>query len=109
AYALGYLFMGWLMDRVGTRKGFTIAIGLWSLAAMLHAGARSVMGFMMARFALGLGESGNFPACIKGVSEWFPKKERSFATGIFNAGSNIGAIVAPLVVPVITLSLGWEW
>src|SRR5690606_16606641 len=109
AYALGYLFMGSLMDRVGTKKGFTSAIGLWSLAAILHAGARPVMGYIMTKFAIGMGESGNFASCIKGVSEWFPKKERSFATGIFNAGSNIGAIVAPLVVPVITLSLGWEW
>lgn len=109
AYALGYLFMGWLMDKVGTRKGFTIAISLWSIAAMAHAGARSVLGFMVARFALGLGESGNFPACIKAVSEWFPKKERSFVVGIFNAGTNIGAIAAPLLVPVITYSLGWEW
>lgn len=109
AYALGYLFMGWLMDRVGTRKGFTIAISLWSIAAMAHAGARSVLGFMVARFALGLGEAGNFPACIKAVSEWFPKKERSFVVGIFNAGANIGAIAAPLLVPVITLNLGWEW
>lgn len=109
AYALGYLFMGWLMDRVGTRKGFTIAISLWSIAAMAHAGARSVLGFMIARFALGLGEAGNFPACIKSVSEWFPKKERSFVVGIFNAGANIGAIAAPILVPLITLNLGWEW
>lgn len=109
AYALGYLFMGWLMDRVGTRKGFTIAISIWSIAAMAHAGARSVLGFMVARFALGLGEAGNFPACIKAVSEWFPKKERSFVVGIFNAGANIGAIAAPVLVPVITLNLGWEW
>ena len=109
AYAIGYLFMGWLMDRVGTRKGFTIAISLWSIAAMAHAGARSVMGFMVARFALGLGEAGNFPACIKSVSEWFPKKERSFVVGIFNAGANIGAIAAPILVPVITINLGWEW
>jgi ACS family hexuronate transporter-like MFS transporter len=109
AYALGYLFMGWLMDRVGTKKGFTIAITIWSIAAMAHAGARSVMGFIIARFALGLGEAGNFPACIKTVAEWFPKKERSFATGIFNAGTNIGAIAAPLLVPVIYLNMGWEW
>ncbi len=94
AYALGYLFMGWLMDKVGTRIGFVIAITIWSIASVAHAGARSVLGFVMARFALGLGEAGNFPGCIKAVTEWFPKKERSFATGIFNAGSNIGAIAA---------------
>lgn len=109
AYAIGYVLMGWLMDRVGTKKGFTIAITLWSVAAMAHAGARSVMGFVLARFALGLGEAGNFPASIKTVSEWFPKKERSFATGIFNAGTNIGAIVAPILVPFITFRYGWEW
>lgn len=109
AYAIGYLFMGWLMDKVGTRKGFTIAISLWSLAAMFHAAARSAVGFMVARFALGLGEAGNFPACIKSVSEWFPKKERSFVVGIFNAGANIGAIAAPILVPIIALNLGWEW
>lgn len=108
AYALGYVFMGWLMDKVGTKKGFTIAITIWSLAAMAHAGARSVMGFVMARFVLGLGESGNFPASLKAVSEWFPKKERSFATGIFNAGTNIGAIIAPIAVPFITFRYGWE-
>lgn len=109
AYAIGYVFMGWLMDRVGTKKGFTIAISLWSLAAMAHAGARSVMGFVIARFALGLGEAGNFPGSIKAVSEWFPKTERSFATGIFNAGTNIGAILAPIMVPFITFRYGWEW
>lgn len=109
AYAIGYLFMGWLMDKVGTKKGFTISVGLWSIAAMAHGAVRSVLGFMMVRFALGLGESGSFPACIKAVSEWFPKKERSFVVGIFNAGTNIGAVVAPLLVPIITLSLGWEW
>ena len=109
AYALGYVFMGWLMDKVGIKIGFTIAITIWSIAAIAHAGARSVLGFMVARFALGLGESGNFPACIKTVAEWFPKKERSFATGIFNADTNIVAIAAPLLVPIITLSYGWEW
>jgi ACS family hexuronate transporter-like MFS transporter len=109
AYALGYIFMGWLMDKLGTRKGFSIAIIVWSMASMLTAAASSISGFIVARFTLGLGESGNFPACIKTVAEWFPKKERSFATGIFNSGSNIGAIVAPILVPVITINFGWRW
>src|SRR5690554_3335543 len=84
AYALGFLVMGNIIDRFGTRRGFSFAIVLWSLAAMLHALARSVSGFGMARFGLGIGEAGNFPAAIKTVSEWFPKKERSLAIGIFN-------------------------
>ena len=99
AYALGFIFMGRLMDRFGTRKGFSFAVLFWSLAAMAHSLASSVMGFGAARFALGLGESGNFPASIKTVAEWFPKKERALATGIFNAGTNVGAIVTPLTVP----------
>jgi ACS family hexuronate transporter-like MFS transporter len=109
AYALGLLGMGRLMDALGTRRGFSFAIIFWSIAAMAHALARSVAGFSFARFALGLGEAGNFPACIKTVAEWFPKKERALATGIFNSGSNVGAIVAPLVVPWITLQWGWRW
>lgn len=109
AYALGFLVMGNIMDRFGTRKGFSFAIILWSLAAMLHAVARSAIGFGFARFGLGIGEAGNFPAAIKTVSEWFPKKERSLAIGIFNSGANIGAILAPLAVPFIALQLGWEW
>ncbi len=109
AYAIGLLVVGRLMDWLGTRKGFSIAIIAWSIAAMGHALARSVIGFSIARFMLGLGESGNFPASIKTVAEWFPKKERAFATGIFNAGTNVGALVTPLVVPVITLAWGWRW
>ncbi len=109
AYALGFLLMGHIMDKFGTAKGFSFAIVLWSLAAMLHAVARSVAGFGLARFGLGIGEAGNFPAAIKTVSEWFPKKERSLAIGIFNSGANIGAIVAPLTVPFIALYWGWEW
>ena len=109
AYAIGLLLVGRLMDRLGTRKGFSLAVIVWSIAAMAHAWARSVGGFIAARFALGLGESGNFPASIKTVAEWFPKRERALATGIFNAGTNIGAVVAPIIVPVITLRYGWPW
>ena len=128
AYAIGFLFAGRLMDRLGTRLGFAIAIVVWSVAAMAHAWvlffgggvaailamfgltySASVAGFMGARFALGLGEAGNFPGAIKTVAEWFPRKERAFATGIFNAGTNIGALLTPLIVPIITISYGWEW
>src|SRR5687767_14541714 len=148
AYAIGLFFVGKLMDRIGTKIGFALAIIVWSIAAMAHAWAVpigeifspvvapivygivagfnaisalfgaapwtftlsvSVVGFMVARFVLGLGEAGNFPASIKTVAEWFPKKERAFATGIFNSGTNIGAIVTPLVVPWITLHWGWRW
>ena len=146
AYAIGLLFVGKLMDRIGTKKGFAIAIVVWSLAAIAHAWAVgigtlsspfvspivqgvvsgfnaisslfgaapwtftlsvSVIGFMVARFALGLGEAGNFPASIKTVAEWFPKKERALATGIFNAGTNVGALATPLLVPLIVIAWGW--
>jgi ACS family hexuronate transporter-like MFS transporter len=109
AYAFGLLGMGRLMDRIGVRRGFALAVVAWSIAAMAHALARTAGGFSIARAALGLGEAGNFPAAIKTVAEWFPKKERAFATGIFNAGTNVGAIVAPLIVPFITLRWGWRW
>ena len=108
AYAIGLLCAGAIIDRLGTRIGYAIAICVWSVAAMSHALAGSVIGFMLARFFLGLGEAGNFPAALKTVAEWFPRRERAFATGIFNSGSNIGAIVAPLMVPLIALSLGWQ-
>lgn len=130
AYAIGLLFVGRLMDRFGTKKGFSLSIALWSLAAMAHAWAlpigmagaavlgifgyisettafASVVGFIIVRFLLGLGEAGNFPASIKTVAEWFPKKERALATGIFNSGTNIGALATPLVVPLIVLYWGW--
>jgi len=109
AYAVGLLLVGRVMDWLGTRKGFSLAVLVWSVAAMTHALARSVLGFSVARFALGLGESGNFPASIKTVAEWFPRKERALATGIFNAGTNVGALTTPLVVPWITYSYGWRW
>ncbi len=132
AYAIGMLLTGRLLDKVGTKKGFSLSIIVWSIGALLHAWAlpigigaiavlgavfgweaagigfsASVIGFMIARFILGIGEAGNFPASIKTVAEWFPKKERAFATGIFNAGTNVGALVTPLVVPWIAYTYGW--
>src|SRR5580765_2418281 len=109
AYALGLLVVGGLMDRFGTKRGFSFAMVFWSIAAMAHAGARSAFGFGVARIGLGLGEAGNFPASSKTVAEWFPKKERALATGIFNSGTNIGAIFAPLTVPIIAVTWGWQW
>lgn len=108
AYALGVVFAGRFVDRVGCRKGYPIVTGLWSLAAMAHALVRTVLGFGIARFFLGLGESGNFPAAIKATAEWFPPKERALATGIFNSGAGVGAIVAPLVVPWVAVHFGWR-
>lgn len=109
AYALGLLLSGRLIDRFGTRIGYALAIVVWSLAGMGAAMARSAFQFGAARAMLGLGEAANFPAAIKTVAEWFPKKERALATGIFNAGTNVGAVVAPLTVPWIALTLGWQW
>jgi ACS family hexuronate transporter-like MFS transporter len=108
AYAIGLLCAGAIIDRFGTRIGYAISIGVWSLAAMSHALATGVISFAAARFALGLGEAGNFPSAIKTVAEWFPRRERALATGIFNSGSNIGAIVAPLLVPVVATLWGWQ-
>lgn len=106
AYAIGLLFAGAVIDRLGTRIGYALAISVWAVAAASHALARTVLAFAAARFMLGLGESGNFPAAVKTVSEWFPRRERAFATGLFNAGSNIGAIVAPIAVPVMVALWG---
>lgn len=108
AYALGVIFAGRLVDRLGCRKGYPLVTGLWSLAAMAHALVQSVTGFAIARFCLGLGESGNFPAAIKATAEWFPPKERALATGIFNSGAGVGAILAPLVVPWVAIHFGWR-
>ena len=108
AYGFGFLGMGRFLDKVGVRRGFAFSIVAWSLAAMSHAFARTAGGFAIARAALGLGESGNFPAAIKTTAEWFPKRERALATGIFNAGSNVGAILTPLIVPWIALTWGWR-
>lgn len=108
AYAIGMLVAGGLTDKLGTRKAFAIAIGLWSIAAMLPGAAYSVLAFGIAMFLLGLGEAANFPACIKTVAEWFPKRERALATGIFNSGANIGNIVVPLVVPTLVVLVTWR-
>ena len=112
AYAIGLLSMGGIIDRLGTKKGYTISIVVWSIFGMLHAAIRpaySLIGFMAARFGLGLGESGNFPAAIKTVAEWFPKKDRAFATGIFDSSTSIGAILAPFIVGAIVSKEGHNW
>lgn len=108
AYAIGLLLVGRLIDRTGARWGLGIAIGVWSIAAAAHAAAGSVIQFAMARFALGVGESAGFPGAVKAVSEWFPKRERALATGIFNAGSNVGALLTPILVPILVLAFGWR-
>jgi ACS family hexuronate transporter-like MFS transporter len=108
AYAIGLLAAGRLIDKLGTRIGYILVMAVWSLSAMGHALASTVLEFGLARFFLGLGESGNFPAAIKTVAEWFPQNERSLATGIFNSGANVGAILAPAIVPWVTLHRGWR-
>lgn len=108
AYATGLLLMGRLIDRVGTKKGYSIAVIIWSLAGMMHAVVRSVAGFAVVRMILGIGEAGNFPAAMKSVSEWFPKKEKGLATGILNAGSSVGVVAALVIVPWILSSYGWQ-
>ena len=109
AYAIGLLVMGPIIDRIGTRVGYALAISIWSLSAMGHALVRTAVGFGVARFALGLGESGSFPAAIKTVAEWFPKKERALATGLLNCGTNVGATLAPLTVPWVAVRFGWRY
>ncbi|MXV14115.1 MFS transporter [Hufsiella ginkgonis] len=109
SYALGMLFAGRVIDKLGTKIGYAIATTLWSIAAVCHALATGTAGFALARVFLGITEAGNFPSAIKATAEWFPKKERAFATGIFNSGSNIGAIIAPLSVPFIAEKWGWQW
>lgn len=109
AYSFGMLIAGRVVDMLGTKKGYATATGLWSLAAVGHGFANSTLGFIIARASLGITEAGNFPAAIKATAEWFPKKERAFATGIFNSGTNIGAIIAPLTVPFIAVAWGWKW
>ena len=107
-YALSYLAFGRIVDRIGARFGFGLAFGIWQIAHMSHALAKSLGGFIGGRLLLGVGEGGAFPGGIKAMAEWFPKKERAFATGLFNAGTNIGAIVTPLVIPAVVLAFGWR-
>ena len=109
AYAIGMLFAGRVVDKLGTKTGYALATFLWSVAAVGHAFVSTTLGFGIARAFLGVTEAGNFPAAIKAIAEWFPKKERALATGIFNSGSNVGAIIVPLSVPVIADNLGWQW
>lgn len=108
AYALGLLFFGWFVDRYGTKIGYAVSIVAWSLSAMAHALVGSVSGFFAARAALGVSEGGNFPSAIKAVALWFPRTERAFATAIFNAGANVGAIIAPATIPFIAYTFGWR-
>lgn len=108
AYAIGLVLAGRMVDRLGSRIGYAIVMGIWSLAAMAHSLATSAFTFGIARFFLGLGEAGNFPAAIKTTAEWFPRRERALATGIFNSGTNLGAILAPAIVPWVTLRFGWQ-
>lgn len=108
AYAIGLLLSGRFIDKVGTKIGYSVSVVVWSVASMFHAVAKSVMGFGIARLSLGLGEAGNFPAAMKAVAEWFPKKERALATGIFNSGTAIGVVVALILVPLIMQSYGWK-
>lgn len=109
SYAFGMMFVGGLIDKLGSKIGYALATGLWSIAAVCHALATGTWGFSIARIFLGVTEAGNFPSAIKTTAEWFPKKERALATGIFNSGSNIGAIIAPLTVPFIATNWGWKW
>lgn len=109
SYAAGLLLAGRVIDKLGSKMGYAVSLVIWSIAAMGHALVKSTQGFIVARAALGIGEGGNFPSAIKAVAEWFPKKERALATGIFNSGTNIGAIAAPLTVPFIAAQLGWQW
>lgn len=108
AYAVGYIVFGNIVDRLGARLGFAVAIIIWTAAHMLHAAARSVASFAAVRFMLGIGESGGFPSSLKAITEWFPKKERALATGLFNAGSNVGAIVTPFIVAFLAPRFGWR-
>jgi ACS family hexuronate transporter-like MFS transporter len=109
-YAIGPLFIGYIIDRLGTRRGFSLAVIIWAIASLSHAAARSWIGFAIARLGLGIGQSANFPASIKTIAEWFPQKERAYATGVFNGGSNIGQVLAPLLIPVVLyFFVSWQY
>ncbi len=108
SYAIGLVFFGWLIDKIGTKLGYALTIIFWSIAGMLHALARSAFGFALARVGLGLGEAGNYPAAVKTVAEWFPNKERGMATGFFNAGTSIGVVAALIIAPLILQHYGWQ-
>jgi ACS family hexuronate transporter-like MFS transporter len=108
AYAVGLISWGWFIDRIGTKPGYIISVAAWSIMGMLHATARSVTGFGLARIGLGLTEAGNVPAGMKTIAEWFPRKERALATGLFNAGTSFGIIIALLIVPLILSNYGWH-
>jgi MFS transporter, ACS family, hexuronate transporter len=107
-YAVGFIIFGWFIDKYGAKIGYSISITIWSIAAMAHALAKTPFGFGAARAGLGLGESGSFPASIKTIADWFPQKERAFAIGIFNSGTNIGALITPILVPWLTVTYGWQ-
>ena len=108
AYAIGFMLAGYFIDRIGTKRGFSLSLLIWSIAGLLNGFVGSVLGLSAVRFVLGVGESGNFPSAVKAVAEWFPKKERSFATGLFNAGANVGIMLTALAVPYITIKYGWR-
>jgi MFS transporter, ACS family, aldohexuronate transporter len=105
---LGFLVAGRVVDRIGVKRGYALSIGLWALASISHAFARTALGFGIARFALGLGESGNFPSALKATADWFPTEERALATGIFNSGTSAGALIAPLLIPFVAVRYGWQ-
>jgi MFS transporter, ACS family, hexuronate transporter len=108
AYGLGFLVAGRVVDRIGVKKGYALSIGVWALSSLSHVFARTPLGFGMARFALGIGESGNFPSALKATADWFPAEERALATGIFNSGTSAGAVIAPMMIPWVAVRYGWQ-
>jgi ACS family hexuronate transporter-like MFS transporter len=108
AYGLGFLVAGRVVDRIGVKKGYALSIGVWALASLSHVFARTPFGFGLARFALGIGESGNFPSALKATADWFPAEERALATGIFNSGTSAGAVIAPMMIPWVAVRYGWQ-
>src|SRR3984885_1271134 len=108
AYGLGFLVAGRVVDRIGVKKGYALSIAIWALSSLSHVFARTPVGFGMARFALGIGESGNFPSALKATADWFPAEERALATGIFNSGTSVASLIAPLVIPWVAIRFGWQ-